>query len=267
MFSNRYCEKIKNINPWIRLFRGLCLFFPLLAASSVFADKADEYISKGNALYLTYHLAPGRYEQAISFYEKALKIRPNDYGVLWRLSEMYESYGEMLAHNDKERKIASWEKGIEYGKRAVHVNTNGGEGHFFYMANMGALARIKGSWMSIWKFRRIKKEMDKTLELDPDYPPALVARAQYLTEMPGIFGGDEQEAVRLYNRALEIDPGYIAALYYLAQIDVKHMRYDEALAKLNKAFNCKAPWNPGHAATIVRPWSERLQEKILEGSP
>lgn len=264
MFCNRSGHEMKNRYWSIRSFLVLFFLLPLLASSSVFADEADEYIRKGKALYWTYHLAPGRYEQAIAFYEKALGIKPTDYGILWRLSEMHESYGEMLGDEEKERKNASWEKGIEYGKRAVEVNPNGKEGHFFYMANMGALARIRGTWMSIWKFRRIKKEMDKTLDLDPDYVPALVARAQYLTEMPRIFGGDEQEAVRLYQRALEIDPGYIVAHYYLAQIDAKHMRYDEAIEKLNKAFNCNNPWNPGHAAMIVRPWSERLQEKIIE---
>jgi len=229
-----------------------------------YAGEVEEYLKKGEELYQTHHLAPGRYDQAVMLYEKALAVRPNDYYILWKLSDMYENYGEILGEKEKQRKITLWEKGAEYGRRAVEANPGGKEGHFFYMANMGASARIRGAWTSILKFRKIKKEMDKTLELDPDYPPVLVARAQYLTEMPAIFGGNEQEAVRLYKRALELDPGFIVAYYYLAQLDARHKRYDEAMDKLAKVFQCKDPWNHGHWTKIACPWSEKLLKKILK---
>ncbi len=262
VFPIQRIEKGKECMGFIVSF--CFLFLPLIRAFPVLADEADDYIEKGKALYRTYHLVTGRYDEAIAAYEKALALRPEDYGILWRLSEMHESYGETLGDNEKPLKIHMWSKGTEYGRRAVEVNPEGKEGHFFYMANMGALARIQGTWMSILKFRRVKREMDKTLELDPNYPPVLVARAQYLTELPWIFGGDEEEAVRLYYRVLELDPGFIVAHYYLAEIDVKHGRYQEALEKLDKAANCKRPWNPGHAEKIVRPWSERLRKRIRQ---
>ena len=226
--------------------------------------KLEDSLNRADTLYQTHHLAPGRYEEAIQLYEEALALRPEDYTLLWKLSDMYENYGEMLDDDQKERKIAYWEKGAEYGRRAVESNPEGKEGHFFYMANMGASARIRGAWTSFWRFRKIKKEMDRTLELDPDYPPALVARAQYLTEMPAIFGGDEKEAVRLYERALELDPGFIVALYYLASLDARHGRYQEALDKLDSVLECKDPWNRGHMEKIVRPWCEDLRREILQ---
>ncbi len=235
---------------------------PLPADAGV--DTVEALLKRGDELYQTHHLAPGRFEEAIRLYEKALALRPDDYRILWKLSEMYENYGEMLDSSQKKRKIACWKKGAEYGRRAVAVNPAGKEGHFYYMANMGADARIRGAWTSFWKFRKIKKEMDRTLELDPDYPPALVARAQYLTEMPRIFGGDEKEAVRLYKRALKLDPGFVVALYYLARLDARHGRYDQALDKLKRALQCKHPWNRGHMEKIVRPWCEELRREILE---
>ena len=256
-----------NRKPLLLWRLPACVIFCLSCSPShVHAgqDEVDDSLKRGEELYQTHHLAPGRYEEAIRLYEEALTLRPEDYTILWKLSDMYENYGEMLDGDQKQQKIARWEKGAEYGRRAVEATPEGKEGHFFYMANMGANARIKGAWTSFWKFRRIKREMDRTLELDPDYPPALVARAQYLTEMPAVFGGDEQEAVRLYERALELDPGFIVALYYLARLDALHGRYDEALSKLASVLECKDPWNRGHMEKIVRPWCEELRREILQ---
>jgi len=165
---------------------------------------------------------------------------------------------------DRERKISLWEKGVEYGERAVKVNPEGKEGHFYLMSNMGSLARSKGALSSLWKFRRIKKEMDKTLALDPNFPPVLVARAQYLTEMPSIFGGDEAEAIRLYKRALEVDPDYRIAYYYLAKLYRQHKRYDEAIASLNMIIHCQESHRSGNWAKIDLPWAEKLLAEILK---
>ena len=72
-------------------------------------------LKAGEQLYRTHHLVPGRYEEAIRLYEQGLDMRPDDYGILWKLSEMYMNYGEMLGPDRKERKITSWTRGAEYG--------------------------------------------------------------------------------------------------------------------------------------------------------
>lgn len=224
----------------------------------------EELIRQGDEYYRTHHLAPGRFEEAIALYEKALAVRPGDYFLLWRLSEMLQIYGQCLGSELRERKIAAWEKGVVYGKRAVEVRPDGKEGHFYYMANMGALAQIKGTLFSVWNLRSIRKELDRTLELDPDYPPALVARAQFLTELPRVLGGgDETQAMSLYRRAVEIDPDYLIAYYYMAQIDAKNKRFDEAIAKLKRIIECDRPSHYANWVVKDRPAAERLLGEIL----
>ena len=104
--------------------------------------------------------------------------------------------------------------------------------------------------------------MDKTLALGPNFAPALVARAQYLTKMPGIFGGDEQEAIRCYEQALKANPGYLIAYYYLAELDVEHGRNDEAIKKLNTLINHQHPENFGNWAKIDLPWAMALLKEV-----
>lgn len=222
----------------------------------------EDLLRKGDELYCTHHLAPGRLDEAIACYERALALKPADYAILWKLAEMHQIYGMLLGEQEKAKKEALWEKGMEYGRRAVEVFPAGKEGHFYYMANMGALAREQGALQSAWKFRKIRKELDRTLEIDPDYAPALVAKAQYLTEMPGLLGGSDEEAVRLYERVLRVDPDYGIARYYLAQLDAKKRRHEQALARIQEILippqtDCIANW-----AAIDRPWAEKLMKEI-----
>ncbi len=244
-------------------FRAVSCVLILLWDQAGAADRQlEELLRQGDELYCTHHLAPGRLDEAIGCYEQALSLKPGEYRILWKLSEMHQIYGMLLEDRERAKKEALWEKGMEYGRRAVEVFPDGKEGHFYYMANMGALARERGALQSVWKFRKIRKELDRTLEIDPNYAPALVAKAQYLTEMPGLLGGSDEEAVRLYEQALRADPDYGIARYYLAELHARRGRYEQALARIAEILaspptDCVANW-----AAIDRPWAEKLLEEI-----
>ncbi len=112
--------------------------------SAVHADQAAEYWQKGEELYETHNLAPDRFDKALVWYEKAITLRPNDYELLWELSKRYQIYGQALGADQKKEKLEHWKKGEAYGRRAVEANPDGKEGHFYYMANIGATAQLKG---------------------------------------------------------------------------------------------------------------------------
>jgi len=132
-------------------------------SSAVHADQAAEYWPKGEELYETHHLAPDRFDQALVWYEKAIALQPENYELLWELSKRYQIYGQTLSGDQKKQKLKHWKQGVEYGRRAVKANPDGKEGHFYYMANIGAIAQLKGILQSMWKLRKIKREMDRTL--------------------------------------------------------------------------------------------------------
>jgi tetratricopeptide (TPR) repeat protein len=229
---------------------------------SVRADEAEKYWEKGEELYESHHLAPDRFDQALEWYEKAVALRKDDYELLWELSKRYQICGQTLGDDQRKRKLALWKKGLEYGRRAVEVNPAGKEGHFYYMANMGSIAQVKGTLTSLWRFRGIKREMDKTLELAPDWPPILLARAQYLMELPGIFGGDRQEAFRLCQRAIELDPDHLPSYVTMARLLAEQKRYDEAMANLNKVLLCEKPRQVANWLKVDRPRAEAALEEI-----
>jgi tetratricopeptide (TPR) repeat protein len=233
-------------------------------SSPVQADEAEDHWQRGEELYETHHLAPDRFDQALEWYEKAVALRPDDYELLWELSKRYQIYGQALGKEQQKGKLQAWRKGVEYGRRAVRANPNGKEGHFYYMANIGAIAQSRGTLQSVWRFRKIKREMDRTLEIDPDYPPALLARAQLLMEMPGFFGGDKQEALRLCERVIRLDPDHLPTYIAIARILASEGRYDEAIENLNKVLTCEEPRQLANYLKVDRPRAEAVLREIMQ---
>jgi len=250
---------------------ALCLPVALLplalwpcAAAPQHAGNAAQVRERAEALTSRRHQTPEDLRTAIRLYEQALAEDPDDYETLWTLSKLCQICGQALPPDARQQKIDLWEKGRTYGRRAQEVNPSGKEGHFYAMSNLGSVVQIQGKLSGLWNVRRIKGGIDRTLELDPDFPPALVARAQYLTRMPGLFGGDEKEALRLYRRALEVDPRYYIAHYYLAELYAEDGQVDRALESLDRILHCPEEDRTGSWSTIDRPWAEALRREILE---
>lgn len=248
--------------PAACLVWGLWAAVPAWAAPA--APEVEALLAKGQALYHSYDQDPSRLDEAIRCYKDALALDPRNYQILWGLAEMLQSKGQMLGPEQRREKIAIWDEGAEYGKRAVEANPHGKEGHYFYMANFGASAQLQGLLNSIWKFRRIKRALDRTYALDPDWPPVLLAKAQYLTEMPGVFGGSEREAEALYRRAIELDPHCSVARYFLAEFLVRKRRMPEAVEHLKALIECPDPGNPGNWAMVDAPKARRLLQQIRD---
>ena len=255
MQGRRYSDRVFL---WINM-----VLFGLWVPSLVLADELEDSLKRADEMYHTYDLAPGRLEEAIRLYEQALVMRPKDYHILWKLSDMYHNYALTLGDNQKKRQLLLWIKGLEYDRRALAVNPEGKEAHFYLMANLGAYAQARGMWSLLRNFRDIKKAMDRAMELDPHYPQALVARAQFVDALPGLFGSREEEVQELFQRAIESNPRFVAATYFHAKFDAKHKRYKKALEKLDKVFQCQDPWNHGHFVKIICPRAESLREEIL----
>jgi tetratricopeptide (TPR) repeat protein len=246
------------------LVAWLSILFLTATVSTAPADQADAYWHKGEELYEAHHLAPGRFEEALAYYEKAVALRPGDYRFLWELSKRYQIYGQTLGEDQRRQKLKAWKKGARHGRRAVDAEPNGKEGHFYYMANLGAIAQLKGTLDSLWRFPKIRNHMENALRLDPDWPPALLAKAQYLMEIPGLFGGDKEEARSLLQRVVELDPDHLPTYVALARLLTLEGRYEEALASLDKVLLCEKPRHVANYVKVDRPRAEAVRDEIMK---
>lgn len=93
-------------------------------------------------------------------------------------------------------------EGLRLAEAAVKHNDVDPRAHFAVFCTLGKLVEQRGPGLgSFRKVRRLRREIDRALELAPDYERALAAKAEFLIRVPAWLGGDPAEAERLLFRA------------------------------------------------------------------
>jgi hypothetical protein len=94
------------------------------------------------------------------------------------------------------------QRGLRLAELAVEVDGNDADAHFAVFCTLGKLAERKPVGFETMKtVRRLRQEVDRTLELEPEYVPALIGKAEMLLRLPRWLGGDPDEAQRCLDRA------------------------------------------------------------------
>jgi hypothetical protein len=89
---------------------------------------------------------------------------------------------------------------------------------------------------SVVAVRRLRREIDRTVELAPDYADALLGKGSLLLDLPAVLGGDDAEGERLVRAALRIDPAYIDARLALAKALAARGAREESRAEAERAL-------------------------------
>ena len=99
------------------------------------------------------------------------------------------------------------ERGLELAEAAVAADEHDARAHFGLFCVQARQVEAAGlSLGSMFIVRRLHRTVNRSLELNPDYVDALVAKAGMLRRLPRLFGGDQAEARRCLERALALDP-------------------------------------------------------------
>jgi len=123
------------------------------------------------------------------------------------------SQADDLSGNDQRAALA---RGVRLAEGAIAADSHDAKAHFALFCNLGKQVKVAGLGLSsLFKFRRVRRELDATLALAPDDPDALVAKGAMLLETPRLFGGDPTAAEGVLRRALAIEPDNTAAQRYL----------------------------------------------------
>ena len=108
---------------------------------------------------------------------------------------------------DRDVREAHWQRGKALAERAIQLDDNDANAHFALFCNQGELMRIDGeSITSVFEFRRLMKELDRALELDPNNLDALSSKGTLLVRLPRLMGGDTKRGEALLREVVDRDP-------------------------------------------------------------
>ncbi len=140
---------------------------------------------------------------------------------------------------DRGIKVEHFSRGQSFGEQAVQADESSADAHFALFCNLGEQMRIDGeqSIASILGFRRMMKELNRTLELSPDHLDALSARGTFLVRLPTLLGGDKEQGELLLRQVIDREPDAVNARLSLAKSYCAGGRHEEAVAIATKALN------------------------------
>jgi len=180
-------------------------------------------------------------QRAADSWDRRLARDPKDFEAAWKLARASYWLGGHAAANAQR---VQYERGVDAGKRAVAINAQRPEGHFWTAANMGALAESFGLRQGLKYRGAIKTELETVLRIDASFQQGSADRAlgRWYLKVPALFGGSKTKSVEHLQRALSYNPNSTATHYFLAETDLEMNRHDEARAELRVVLD--APLDP-----------------------
>lgn len=139
---------------------------------------------------------------------------------------------------DRATRLAHFQQGQSLGERAVSADEGSADAHFALFCNLGELLRIDGeSLTSLFGLRRMLKEIDRTLEIDPTHINALSAKGTLLVKLPSFLGGDSEKGEQLLQQVVKQAPRAVNARLALARVKCQRGHHEEAVTLASDALN------------------------------
>jgi tetratricopeptide (TPR) repeat protein len=195
---------------------------------------------------------------AAEAWERQLENDPRDFDAAWKLSRARYWLGGHVTSRERSR---LYEAGIAVARRAVLMESERAEGHFWIAANMGALAESSGRLTGLRYRGDIKSHLETVLSLGPGFQKGSADRAlgRWYMKVPGLFGGSDERSVEHLRSSLEYDPDSTASHFFLAETFVEMDRIEDARSELQRVID--APLDPAWAPED-REFKHKAQELL-----
>ena len=185
------------------------------------------------------HLASAT--EAARIWEARLAKDPRDFESAWKLARACYWLGGHVAPNEQRKQF---ERGIDAANKAVALQPNRAEGHFWLAADMGAMAEGFGLRAGVKYRGPIKKALETVLMIDAGYLQGSADRAlgRWYLKVPRLLGGSKDKSVEHLKRSLGYDANSTATHFFLAETYLEMDKKDDARRELQAVF--AAPLNP-----------------------
>jgi tetratricopeptide (TPR) repeat protein len=235
----------------------LALILTLLVAAAAqetpFAKADDLFAARDNLESL---------KQAISMAEALRAKEPANFEVVYRVAQ-YKYY---LADRepDKAKRLKLYEAAIEAAKKAVTLDTNRVEGHFWLAANDGEYADLKGAMSALGLVKTVRKEFETALAIDPTYKNGAIylALGRLDLELPRLFGGNDARGLARLEAGYKAAPTNAELKMTLAETYEKKGRKDDARKLYESIISSSDPVRTPNELTELRTQARQHLDKM-----
>jgi tetratricopeptide (TPR) repeat protein len=233
----------------------------LLPVSSEARSPQKDPIARADELYAARDGADNL-RQAALLMEQLAGREPSNFEAWWRLSRARYYIGDR--EKDETKKAKVFQSGVEAAKKAVALDDRRVEGHFWFAANEGEYADLKGALQSLGLVKTIRKEFEAALALNPAYENGAIysALGQIDLSLPRLFGGDERRGLERLEGGLKVGPNNAELKVTLAEAYQKKGRKDEARKLAEGVLNVNDPARSPIEMEELRNKARALLEKL-----
>ncbi len=234
------------------LLIGLCFVYAL------FGQTAEEYIAQGDALFNEMKdMAAAKEAEAL--YHKAIGLMDNRYEAFWRLSRILYYIGE---HTEKKKdKKAIFAQGVYYAERAIELEPEKPDGHYWHGVNNGKYGETRGVLKSLFLVKPIKQAMNKVIEIDRSYeeggPDRVLGRVYF--KLPGFAGGSKEKSLEHLLKSKEYGPEDAVTRLYLAETYLELDEVNKAKEELDYVLNME----PDSRWTVAVEENQKVARELL----
>jgi tetratricopeptide (TPR) repeat protein len=176
----------------------------------------------------------GDYQEAINQYQAAVDQRADNVEALYKLAQAKVYLAETLTGPEAE---ALYTQAADHARAAIALAPQDPNPHMELARALGRLAQFKGVLQSLNLAAEVKSELEKALELSPNFAPALHALALWHLNVPWIAGGRSAQTRPLFEQSIAAEPeeivhysDYGEALIELGDTEAAKLQLEKALA-------------------------------------
>ena len=210
------------------------------------------------------------YPDAALAYESALKDRPGDPDLLWRLARVYTCMAEVEAGEQRKNHL---KKAEYFARECVRVAPERGEGHTWLAGVLGYRALDAGATDQIVLSNELLDELDRALAINPEDDAAYSIRGSFFRalgnvgwlrkQLAALFigkvpEGGFEEAEAALKRAVALAPDIMRHHYELGVLYLDMGHKEEAAKCFEAAITLPV------RVAIDRPRREKARELLSE---
>jgi tetratricopeptide (TPR) repeat protein len=218
-------------------------------------------IARADAFYTARDIAENL-KQAVLLMEQLIAREPSNYEAWWRLARARYYIGDR--EKDQPKKARVFQSGVEAAKKAVALDAQRVEGHFWFAANEGEYADLKGALQSLGLVKTIRREFEAALAINPAFENGAIysALGQIDLNLPRLFGGNERRGIERLEEGLKTGPNNAELKVTLAEVYQKKGKRDEARNLVESVLSVNDPARSPLEMEELRTKARALLEKV-----